>query len=53
MLLLLLLLILLDSTFMQGIYSYTPETENVSNIHTFAAILWLYYYYYYYFMTEI
>jgi len=39
---------------MQGIYSYTPETDNVSSVHTFTSILWLYYYYYYYyFMTEI
>jgi hypothetical protein len=45
----------MDITFMQAIYSYTPETDNVFSIHTFAAILWLYYYYYYdyYFIAEI
>ena len=61
LLLLLLLLLLLDIAFMQGIYSYMPDTDNVSSIHNFAAILWLYYYYhyycyyyyYYYFMTKI
>jgi hypothetical protein len=26
---------------MQGIYTYTPETNHVSRVHNAAAILWL------------
>ena len=28
-------------TFMQGIYSYIPETNNVSRVHSVAAVLYL------------
>ena len=41
LLLLLLLLLLLFITFMQGIYNYVPETNNVSRVYSFAAILYV------------
>ena len=28
-------------TFMQGVYNYTPETKNVSGVHSVAAVLYL------------
>jgi hypothetical protein len=34
-----LLLLLLVVTFMQGIYNYIPETNNVSRVYNVAAIL--------------
>jgi hypothetical protein len=37
----LLLLLLLFITFMQGIYNYVPETNNVSRVYSFAAILYV------------
>jgi hypothetical protein len=39
-LLLLLLLLLFVITFIEGIYSYVPETSPVSRVYSVAAILW-------------
>ena len=41
LLLLLLLLLLIVITFMQGIYSYIPETNHVSRVFSVTAILYL------------
>jgi len=30
-------------TFIQGIYNYIPQTDNVSMVYNFVAILWLQY----------
>jgi len=32
------LILLLGTTFMQGIYNYIPETNHASRIYSFAAI---------------
>jgi len=37
----LLLLLLLFITCMKGIYIYIPETNHVSEVHSFAAVLYL------------
>jgi hypothetical protein len=34
-------IIILITTFMQGMYSYIPETNNVSRTYNFAAVLYL------------
>jgi hypothetical protein len=36
-----LLLLLLFIIFMQGIYNYIPETNNVSRVYNVTAILWI------------
>ena len=35
------MLLVFSMVFMQGIYSYVPETTHVSSVYNTAAILWL------------
>jgi hypothetical protein len=46
------IIIIITIPFMQGIYTYIPETNNVPKEYNVAAILsllFVYYYYYYYY----
>jgi len=58
------IILIIGTTFMQGIYNYIPETNHVSRVYSDATVLYLqfvlhvmlfptlnalYYYYYYYY----
>jgi hypothetical protein len=41
------IIVIIIISFMQGVYTYIPETNNVPREYIVAAILYYYYYYYY------